>query len=1688
MKRFSVGGLAARKQLQIDEDEVDSSLPPAPPQPSVALGGLAARRQLSTEDSGQFQAGGQQQFQSASMFSNVIHHTPQARQALSMDDDGGGAQEQQRQQQQQQQPFFQAGPRSTMMNDAIHILHHARPLSMDAGEGEGGPPEPPSLFDGPRVQMMQTAMPTRMRGRNALAMPPDESEPSSLPPPFLGNAPRVEMMQTAMPTRMRGRNALGMQDPDDGAEEQDPFLAGAPGPRVVMSQTARAPRLVARNALSPTAEPEIQTLLPKRPRAARRPARSSPRSLSGYAHVLRASDFQAAAEAERRAASAHVSAVEFLPLPEAATRVADPSLDLSEHAVAGGFTNLMNRAELESELANVRLLFDHGFISAQEFADRERAAQAALRLGLAAVQEKREEQAERARMQNREDQEGTEEGGSATRRVKLFVSSTFRDMTNERDVIAQTILPQLRKYCVPRGVDISVVDLRWGVTVDETRNGETLRVCLSEIDRCRPYFICLLGERYGWAQSDTLSIDDLTEVFDRHDGAENRVDHDETLMRTFRRAAADFPWIVEYLDRSVTELEVRHAVLNDPRAATAQRCAFYFSTPSSDKSVDTSDSADEAGSSKLAHLKAEIVANALPVAPYSSAENLAELMLAQLKAQINADFPAVEGEENRVDPVVAARAPHLAFERAMSRVFVRREAYFRALDSAVLGSSDQDSDKSTDSSSAVAGMVCLCGARGSGKSAVLTQFVRDFRSSHPDSLVVAFYSQASGGAVGGSNASARLSDALRTIMLEIQAFYNIPDSTRSVPTDARTVVSEFPDWLGEAAERGGMFLALDGLDALVGDMVVHESTKTVPDSQLLQWLPRTFPRGVTLVCSATTRTRAFFEVLGRDWRVLKIESLSRPDQLAISHAYLQRSAKTLADEQLESLIEDGKSSTSNPLYLKLCLDELGVFGVFEELEAKIQALRKCRSPAELVEHVLSRLDLESKEGAAANSLGRALVFLAIARSGLSESELLSLCDMSGARWSRFYMMLEDAGFATTSSAAEGAGMIILAHDFVRAAVLKRYSNLVQPARASLIRFFRAVVDDLGAQRLCFPKEDAMPDASERKGHLNRALFELPFQYLAEGSSQSAETLARLLCAPEIGARYLLGHADAEGAIGLSRDTSASSEKSLASGSLDAETGRLKQDMFMFWRQLQAVLPQADEMLLSAIRAIAGRATPEGADDFGRSWPLLKACGSFFEDMAIFDKAEAVFSLALEQVRQRSSDSKENQTLEAEVEQVLGYLCRLTSRYDEASTHYRAALQIREAILPEKNQDLATTINSLAVLLRMMGRYDEAEPLYKRALRIRESLFGKVHEDVAQSYNSLGCLFQDTNRYAQAEKFLQLAVSVRERLCGQDAPDVAMSLQNLGNLYMDQSNFARASVCYVRARSIYEHTFGPLHPSTCQVLNSTAGLHLEQGHYDDAEELYIRTLDTRKRVLGPTHHEVALTLNDLAVLYARQDRLHDAQPLYEEALEIRRSQLGEKHPDYAQSVANLASLMRDMGQLDRAGDLFRQAIAAQEAAFGTDQHVDVASSLCALAGVLLLQRKFPQAQNTFMKALSVQRAMLGPDVGDNHGDIALTLSDVAVLYFQMGKLSDAESYARQALAAYENCFGAEHPDTAKSCVNLSDTLVRRAREAADTGDANLLRSEARSLIERAIAINEKGGTAATGLRAKLERIL
>jgi nephrocystin-3 len=96
--------------------------------------------------------------------------------------------------------------------------------------------------------------------------------------------------------------------------------------------------------------------------------------------------------------------------------------------------------------------------------------------------------------------------------LRVFISSTFRDLQEEREHLVKKIFTEIRAVCRARGITFTEVDLRWGITDEEQRDGRVIRTCLEEVARCRPYFIGILGTRYGWVPTDDDVAADATLV------------------------------------------------------------------------------------------------------------------------------------------------------------------------------------------------------------------------------------------------------------------------------------------------------------------------------------------------------------------------------------------------------------------------------------------------------------------------------------------------------------------------------------------------------------------------------------------------------------------------------------------------------------------------------------------------------------------------------------------------------------------------------------------------------------------------------------------------------------------------------------------------------------------------------------------------------------------------------------------------------------------------------------------------------------------------------------------------------------------------------------------------------------------------------------------------------------------------
>lgn len=546
---------------------------------------------------------------------------------------------------------------------------------------------------------------------------------------------------------------------------------------------------------------------------------------------------------------------------------------------------------------------------------------------------------------------------------KIFVSSTFRDMNEERDLFHTRICPELNEVAREYGESVAFCDLRWGVdtTALESEEGsrKVLSVCLDEIDRCRPYMVVLLGERYGWIPSaDLLS---------------------ETV-----RSRQEFE--LEELEKSVTALEIEYGALRN--SDQMDRTLFYFRTLDGSPSEDyTSES--ELHAEKLRKLKQRIERLGYHVKQYTvrwdeehqcvcDLDAFAETVLSDLRDLLEGEWQTL----SQLTPIQKELHSHWEIATQKGGQFAARydlvSHYLDLLQ--------------TESCFAIRGV------SGSGKSTLMSRLALDLKEQ--GSTVLPIFCGNSALCSTAANVRESLIDFLES-ELEI----------KTEQTDRQEYLDELVKRYAET-DRSTLIILIDAVDQLLPD----------EDRDALKFLPSCLSERVKVVFSCTDD----FKIL-RALKIEEIPSLGREDRTAIVKGILHPSGRDLGEDVIQAIADKEGGEKPLYLSLLVSRLEMMDRDDFMDINRSgggIDAIN--RKQIEIIRSCSTELDALCVEllETAAEKLGSKLPFvaanhIAMSRYGLRESDLESIFRLLDYGWdalsfsrfrqylSRFFIQRDD---------------------------------------------------------------------------------------------------------------------------------------------------------------------------------------------------------------------------------------------------------------------------------------------------------------------------------------------------------------------------------------------------------------------------------------------------------------------------------------------------------------------------------------------------------------------------------------------------------------------------------------------------------------------------------------------------------
>ena len=597
-----------------------------------------------------------------------------------------------------------------------------------------------------------------------------------------------------------------------------------------------------------------------------------------------------------------------------------------------------------------------------------------------------------------------------SRTFRVFVSSTFGDLIAERNALHEHVFPALRQLCQERGTHFQPVDLRWGVRDEAGLDQQALAICLEELRRCqdtglKPNFLILLGDRYGWRplphRIDASEFEALFGALDAPDRsalrrwyrrddnarpaeyvlqsrrgeyeAPDRWEQQETILRSgFRRAMDRLGWSATNQRRrpfedSATHQEITQGALLVDDAAQHVFCyqrqldglpdvADALVRPYADYLPDNRRDPD--ARERLERLKDD-VAQRLPAdhvyryrADLSAWPDTA--VLKEFGAQAHRDLAGViEAELDRMDRLSAAgheARAHGDFARDRSRSFLGRDrerdrvrAYLSGPETAPLA---------------------VHGRSGSGKTALLAQAANEADHRH---VVVARF-------LGVTPAASTLRSLLESICGEIGEAQGDP---APVPAMLPELIADLPRRLARATAERPLVLFLDALDQLSPSDNAHA----------LAWLPRRLPAHVKAVVSVLDEPGPAGACLAAVRQLVPADSLIALPDLTdeqggqLLDTWLDEAGRTLQPGQRHTVLA-GFAGCRLPLYLKLLVEEA------KQWRSDDDPSLPGAHVAGLLQALFERLEAPARHGE--RLVRRGLGYLAAARHGLSEDELLDL--------------------------------------------------------------------------------------------------------------------------------------------------------------------------------------------------------------------------------------------------------------------------------------------------------------------------------------------------------------------------------------------------------------------------------------------------------------------------------------------------------------------------------------------------------------------------------------------------------------------------------------------------------------------------------------------------------------------------
>jgi len=592
---------------------------------------------------------------------------------------------------------------------------------------------------------------------------------------------------------------------------------------------------------------------------------------------------------------------------------------------------------------------------------------------------------------------------------RLFISSTFSDLVEERNILQNEVFPEIKAYCKLYGYGFEPIDLRWGVSSEAGLDHKTMEICIKEVEKVfnypKPNFLIMLGNRYGWipvpTEIEDIYFDELKKVLKVNELAllnkwyvkdtniipaqyilqpiDKVLSDEEKQEKVWQRDEKELVSIILeyksifpkelYIGKSATEQEIIRGVLKPARTIQHDNANVLCMVREIENIGDVKDSIFlDVDQSKLDALKTELKKCDVATVEYKEInakfvkkenvlkpdkeylEDYAILVKQFLQSNIKREIDKLSHNAKERESKI-----HERFMLDRAKVFIGRSELIEAVND-YISNTDDDSP------------FVIYGESGVGKSALMAKIIKTIEDTLNSNTILLYRF------VGISEISSQPKFFLDNLIVELEKVLDLAQTESA--KDYSSTVNRFISLLNKYSEKSSskLILIIDALDQF--------ETKSS-----LEWIEAKLPQNIKIIVSTLpSEYGEYFNILKTkvpSENIRRVEKLDIVDARKIIESWLEMHHKSLTPKQFKHILTLFEHN-GLPLYLKIIFDQALTWRSYNEAYKNVTDKNLSESIRSFFKNLV--LEKHHSQMLVEHTLG----YLSASKSGLSESEIVEV--------------------------------------------------------------------------------------------------------------------------------------------------------------------------------------------------------------------------------------------------------------------------------------------------------------------------------------------------------------------------------------------------------------------------------------------------------------------------------------------------------------------------------------------------------------------------------------------------------------------------------------------------------------------------------------------------------------------------